>query len=163
MPPPLSPELRQRLRAALQQMLDRYPNPSRAQSEVARQLRVKPSTISRIVSGDEGGSLDMISRVSAALNDPPEKILRGTAAERPVRKLRELDGFREAMADSINRIGREYPGLTRLHLEKAADARLDPEPEEPLSPQLLIVVACNQRKRETLPPSGRHKRAKRIS
>jgi len=142
MPGPLPSEVQERLRVTvIEQVLPRFgDNPKRAQSAAAKALDVDPSTINRLVNGRGGGSYDLVSSVSRLLNDPEEKILKGEAGGSPVRKLREIEGFADAILEARRRVLEEHSGLSALALERAADARVVPEPPR-VTAGLIIQMA----------------------
>ena len=158
MPGSLDPDVSERLRSAIRRIAQRFPNPDRAQSEIAQIFKVKPSTISRFLAGGSGGSLSLAQRTAEYLNEPLESVLFGSAPKQPTRRLRELPGFDEAMADAVKRSEREHPGITREDLESAADIRATPEPAQ-VTGGLLIQLAL-ARKSIAPPATGKAKRPK---
>jgi transcriptional regulator with XRE-family HTH domain len=157
-PAALPEDIRLRLKEALEnEVLPRFGgDPKRKQSEAARALKVTPSAINRVLNDTSGGSMDLVQRVSKFLNDKPEKILVGSG-EQVVRKLRELPGFEEAMALAKDRASAEHPGIAAGDLERAADARIVPEPER-VSAGLLIHMALSQRSEVGQPKTPQRKR-----
>jgi hypothetical protein len=113
----------------------------RAKAATARALKVDTATINRLVNKGEGGSLDLIRKVSDFLNDPPDMILWGKD-ESPVRKLMELPDYPEALTGATQRL-REHPGLSVSDLEWAGTARLVPEPPR-VTAGLLIQLALSR-------------------
>jgi transcriptional regulator with XRE-family HTH domain len=156
-PSALPEDVTKRLKRVLEDVvLPRFGgDPKRQQSAAARALRVTPSAINRVLNDKSSGSLDLVRRVSEFLNDNPSKILWGED-EPEVKKLREVPGFAEALAEARRRAAQEHPGLTVAELEQAADARIVPQPER-VSAGLIIYMALSKAKAETLRPPRRKK------
>lgn len=145
MPAAFQPEVRLRLRSALFRWAERFPDPKRAQSAMAKKLQITPSALNRIMAKESsGGSLALVYKVASALNEPPELILNGESRPAPIRQLRELAGFAAEFEEAKRRAAREHPQLTLEDLEGAADIRAEPEPPM-VTAGLLIQLALAMR------------------
>jgi transcriptional regulator with XRE-family HTH domain len=137
----LSSEQRIRLSRALREDVPRRVGSELNQSEIARKLDVKPSTISRLfLDPPMGGSHDLVQRVSLFLNQPKELILDGTLRQPPIPQLRELPNFDRALAEAQQRIAEEFRAIGIDALERAGDARIAPAPSR-VTATLLLELA----------------------
>lgn len=146
MPAGFPPHRRASLQRAIRErVLPRYAplDPERSQSAAARDLKVNPATISRLLSG-HGGSLELAERVADLLNEDLDVILGDNPGEQAQRQLRDLPRFEEAMSEAVRRVSEEHIQLSRKELEEAADARIIPEPLR-VTAGVLIQIALARR------------------
>lgn len=99
------------------------------QSAIGKALGAQPSTINRLL-GDKpiGGSLHLVEVVARYLNIAKEEILDGAVKEKPVPRLRDLPGYKEARLSAERRILEERLIIDAGALERAADVRATPTP-----------------------------------
>lgn len=112
----------------------------RAQTAAAKKLGVSQSTISRLVTNGQGGSMRLAEAVAKFLNDSPARVLGNDSRGSSAPKLREIDGFAEALDGARKQVQTEYRGLDLRRLDAAADHRMMPPPQR-IIPGLLIQLA----------------------
>lgn len=143
----LPPEAHERLTKAVRTIMERYDSDI-AQSATARAIGFSPPAINRLLQG-HGGSVKMVRAVAKVLNESPSRILFGEEDQAPIRRLRELPGFAEAMPEAKRRAVQAHHGLTAAELEAAADTKSIPEPAY-VTADLLIHIALSHKP----PPAG---------
>ena len=133
-------------------------DPKRAHSAIARVLDTDQSTISRLLTRNQGGSIQLAEAVARYLSIPLSTVTDGAPDESPVRQYRDLPGFAEAMSDAVRRAAQEHPTISKADLEAAGDMRSVPEPQRINAGLLISVALALKPDPKSEPQSGRIKR-----
>lgn len=111
----------------------------KAQTAAARKLGCSPSTISRLVNHEQGGSYDLVRKVALYLNEDIAAFLEGHGEE-TVPALRALPGFDDALREAVRRSKEEGRDISPEALRAAGDFKLTPALKR-VTAQLLITLA----------------------
>lgn len=127
----------------------------KAQTAAARKLGCSPSTISRLVNHEQGGSYELVRKVATYLNEDVAAFLEGHGEE-TVPALRALPGFNDALTEAMRRAEEEGRDIKAEALQAAGDFKLTP-PLKRVTAQLLITLAIEYARGVDAPPQKRRR------